>query len=306
MRLARSAPASAVLGRVVLAQSAGDADAIQFQIKRLQQVDGGWKLVSDNPAGPTFDAKPGTTVIARLEQAFHPEAIGPAQGTTLSDSELAPAFGLDELLPATGRHGGHLFLFIDGKGMLAAPDLVRDARVTQRPAETAFVLGRRPDGAYRYLGVGHWLDDEAAWQIPAADHETWRTWGEGRETSRTLPPGALARGQLVVDALLELPDAERWIDQGNGRRARVLGAAPRGGFRIDGGEGGFSERTISTTDVAWIVVAADNVQAHGGLLDEARVNLLRYLEGTPKGSTRWIDSRWALAAWQKTTPKSDT
>lgn len=28
----------------------------------------------------------------------------------------------------------------------------------------------------------------------------------------------------------------------------------------------------------------------GGLLDEERVNRLRYLEGTPKASTRWIDT----------------
>ena len=53
------------------------------------------------------------------------------------------------------------------------------------------------------------------------------------------------------------------------------------------------------TDVAWVVVAADDVRERGGVLDEARVNLLRYLAGTPKGSTRWVDTRWALAAWQK-------
>jgi hypothetical protein len=33
----------------------------------------------------------------------------------------------------------------------------------------------------------------------------------------------------------------------------------------------------------------------GGILDEARVNRLRYLEGTPKASTRWIDTGWAIA-----------
>ena len=81
------------------------------------------------------------------------------------------------------------------------------------------------------------------------------------------------------------------------RRARVLGAAPRGGLRIDGGDGGFAERTVSATDIAWVVVASQDVAATGGLLDEERVNRLRYLEGTPKGSTRWIDTGWAIAAW---------
>jgi superfamily II DNA or RNA helicase/diadenosine tetraphosphate (Ap4A) HIT family hydrolase len=299
MRLARSAPASSMLNRVVLVQAPGDGAGVLYQIKRLGQADGAWKLTSDNPAGPTFDATADTTVIARLEQSFHPNDLGPSVGVTLSEAELSGAFGLDELVPASGRYGGHLFIFIDAKGILRAPDEVRETRVTRRTAETAFVLAKRPDGAFRYLGVGRWIDDDAAWRITDADYETWRTWGEGRETSRRLPDGSLARAQLVVDALLTLPESERWLDQGNGRRARVLGPTSKGGFRIDGGDQGFAERTVSTTDVAWVVVAADDARERGGTLDEARINLLRYLEGTPKGSTRWIDSRWALAAWQK-------
>jgi hypothetical protein len=31
-----------------------------------------------------------------------------------------------------------------------------------------------------------------------------------------------------------------------------------------------------------------------GILDEERVNRLRYLEGTPRSSTRWIDTGWAM------------
>ena len=70
---------------------------------------------------------------------------------------------------------------------------------------------------------------------------------------------------------------------------RAVGAAEQGGLRIDGGPSGFRERTVSLLDVAWAVVAADDVAAHGGVLDEARVNL----DGTPKGATRWIDTGWA-------------
>ena len=37
-----------------------------------------------------------------------------------------------------------------------------------------------------------------------------------------------------------------------------------------------------------------SLDANGGLLDEHRVNRVRYLEGTPYDSTRWIDTRNAL------------
>ncbi|MEZ4314249.1 MAG: hypothetical protein R3F14_40025, partial [Polyangiaceae bacterium] len=60
-------------------------------------------------------------------------------------------------------------------------------------------------------------------------------------------------------------------------------------------DGGFGERTVSLTDIAWVLVASDDVAEGGGLLDEQRVNRLRYIEGTPKSATRWIDTGWALA-----------
>lgn len=70
----------------------------------------------------------------------------------------------------------------------------------------------------------------------------------------------------------------------------------QGGLRIDGGEGGFKERTVSLLDLGWALLAQDHTAEQGGLLDEALVNRLRYLEGTPQASTRWIDSGWAIAA----------
>ena len=39
----------------------------------------------------------------------------------------------------------------------------------------------------------------------------------------------------------------------------------------------------------------DGRSREGALLDEARVKRIRYLDGTPKGATRWIDMGWALA-----------
>jgi SOS-response transcriptional repressor LexA len=297
MRLARSAPASALENRVVLIQVPASFGS-QYQIKRLRRQDGKWRLASDNPEGPSFDTSEETVAIARLDRVFRPEALGPALGTVLSEAELPAAFGLEELATASGRHGGHLFVFIDAKGVLDAPDRVRFVPEPQRPSETAFVLSRRPDGAFRYLGVGRWLESELRWQIPDVDFETWRTWGEGREASRALPEGALARAQLVADAVLALPAETRWLEQPTGARARVVGAAARGGFRVDGGEGGFGERTVSITDLAWVVAADDAARDGGGILDEALVNRVRYLEGTPKGSTRWVDTGWALAAWR--------
>jgi len=118
--------------------------------------------------------------------------------------------------------------------------------------------------------------------------------------SRRLPDGALDKARSAAEALLSRPDPERWLQRGE-RRARVVGRARDGGLRIDGGDGGFAERTVSLTDLAWVIHAADDVASAGGLLDEARVNKLRYLDGTPKESTRWIDTGWAIAAWHAVT-----
>ena len=299
MRLARSASADALAGRVVLVQVPGEAFGSQYQIKRLVRRDGTLVLASDNPAGPTVTPDERMVAIARLEQAIRPEDLAPPVGSVLADAQLAAAFGLDELLAKTGRYGGHLFAFIDAKGLLVAPDRLGVPIADRRPGETAFALARRADGAWRYLGVARRSDDDATWAVPEVDFATWRAWGEGREASRRLPEGALARAQQMATAILSLDARDRWIEQAGPRRARVVGEAPRGGLRIDGGEGGFAERTVSLTDLAWVAAADDDVRAHGGLLDEERVNRLRYLDGTPKGSTRWIDMGWAIAAWSK-------
>ena len=55
-----------------------------------------------------------------------------------------------------------------------------------------------------------------------------------------------------------------------------------------------AERTVSLVDLGWVLIARDDARRSGGILDEPRVNRLRYLEGTPKVSTRWIDTGWAL------------
>jgi hypothetical protein len=234
--------------------------------------------------------------IARLERSLRPEDLAPAVGTVCDEAELAPLFGLDELPPRSDRHAGHLFLFVDQPDVLIEPDRVRFTGVTPRPAETAFVLARRDATHWQYLGVARQTEDRGTWSLPAVDLTTWRTWGKGREVSRRLPDGALDNARAAAEALLAQPEAQRWIQRGD-RRARIVGAARGGGLRIDGGPDGFTERTVSLVDLAWVIHAADDAASSGGLLDEARVNKLRYLEGTPRESTRWIDTGWAIAAW---------
>ena len=298
MRHARSAAASALENRVVLIQVPTASTDSQYQIKRLKRADSRWLLTSDNPAGPTFETGGETVAVARLERAIRPEELAPALGTLISEDALPTTFGLVSLDPKSGRSGGHLFVFIDQKKLLERPDRVRFMPEPQRPGETAFVLARKSTGAWKYLGVGRWLEEESRWQIPEVDLGTWREWGEGREVSRELPEGALQRAQLVVDAVIGLATEQRWLTQDNGRRARILGAADQGGLRIDGGEAGFGPRTVSLTDLAWVVVADDAARQSRAVLDEALVNRARYLEGTPRESTRWIDTAWALAAWK--------
>jgi hypothetical protein len=297
MRVARSMPASAVENRVVLVETSDDSFGAQYQIKRLVRRGTGWLLTSDNPEGPTIEATEEMVPIARLERAIRPERLGPAVGTVSEDHELAARFGLESVSPRSDRYSGHLFIFIDRKGMLEAPDRLRFAEITPRAAETAFVLIAR-QASWVYAGVARQTQERGVWSLPEVDYSTWQAWGEGREVSRRVPDGALARAQGVVEALLSRPDTERWLDRGDGNRARIVRAAPRGGLRIDGGEGGFAERTVSLQDLAWVIVADADVAEHGGVLDEARVNRLRYLEGTPKDSTRWIDTGWAIAAWK--------
>ena len=296
MRLARSMPASSVDGRVVLVQVEGDAHGAGYQIKRLKREGRGWQLVSDNPAGPTFTATDAMVPIARLERGIRPEDLAPSPGTLGDEAELTRQFGLEDLPTRSDRHAGHLFIFIDQPDVLVEPDRVRFTGVTPRPAETAFVLAKRDATCWQYLGIARQAEEGGRWSLPAVDLVTWRTWGKGREVSRRLPDGALDAARRLADALLAGPDTERWIQRGD-RRARIVGRARDGGLRIDGGPGGFVERTVSLTDLAWVIQAADDVANAGGLLDEARVNKLRYLDGTPEASTRWIDTGWAIVAW---------
>ena len=137
--------------------------------------------------------------IARLERGTSPSELAPPNGTVLNESDLPSQFGLDLLEPPSGRHG-HLFIFLSEKGQLSEPDRVNFTTVTPRPSETAFVLARRDDATWRYLGIARGTDEPGLWAIPDVDHSTWRAYGSGGNVSRRLPQGAKPRAQLIVNA----------------------------------------------------------------------------------------------------------
>ncbi|MEY4544388.1 MAG: hypothetical protein RL685_583 [Pseudomonadota bacterium] len=306
MRWDRGASAGSVEGRVVLIETRDAQDTFAYQVKRLVQQEGGWWLRSDNPQRTSFAAAEGMTVIARLMTTVSPEALAPPVGERLSPDAVAAAFGLPpELsLERTGRFGGHLFLLVEATGMFTEPDRLSVLVNDKRPGETAFVLARTPsDETWRYCGIARWLHEESQWTVPELDFATWRALGEGRDCSRRLPTAAKDRANAQLDELLRRILPGEWLQHG-AQRCRLVARTAKG-VRIDGGEGGFAERTVSITDLAWVILTAEDVAKNGGLLDEVRVNRLRYLQGTPKGSTRWIDTGWAIAIFGNTSPKSN-
>jgi superfamily II DNA or RNA helicase/diadenosine tetraphosphate (Ap4A) HIT family hydrolase len=290
-KLSRGVGLGAVKDRVALLQTDVSGDHA-FQVKRVVQEESRWLLRSENLERPSYEATDATIPIATLVDIFRPEQLAPSVGALLDAKELQERFGF-EGDPVTGRVRGHLFIVLDGDAVLVEPDCARLRVADRRPGETAFVLASTASSdVWRYCGVGRVTDDETEWAIPEVDFATWRARGAGREASRRLPRGVEERAQAIVEAMPTAVGDEGWIE-GRGRRCRIVGRSARGGLRIDGGPDGFAERTVSIVDIAWVLVAEDHVRENGGVLDEARVNRLRYLEGTPKGSTRWIDTGWA-------------
>jgi superfamily II DNA or RNA helicase/diadenosine tetraphosphate (Ap4A) HIT family hydrolase/HKD family nuclease len=284
---ARGLGAAAVVGAVCLL-ARGDVHTGQtHHLKRVVRRGRALHLRSDNPASPELPVTDGTAVIARLVDVVRPEALAPTQGTVLSD--IGAAFGLSEPPPAgTSRIDGHLFLCVDGPGALTAPDRLAWRVRDRGEAETAYVLTALGAG-WRYAGVGRW--DGTAWTFPAVDFATWRALGEGRSASRALDPLWASAAEAMVAHLDAAHAPGDWLE-GRGRRCRFHGRSARGGVRID--HDTMKQRTVSALDLAWVIQAYDRRNEHGDRVDEAWVNALRYLDGTPKASTRWIDTGWAL------------
>lgn len=257
-----------------------------FQVRFVSEASG-WKVEPIHPEAPSPS-------LLKPVVALPPERIGPERGARLEPEAMMNAFGVQGT-PETGRHGGFLFLCISEKGALLEPDRIGLRIGDRRPEETAFVLtSHEPRRAWRYWGVARWREDEGLWCLPKpVDHATWRDLGQGRTSSNRLPAEAENRARAWVAELLRRIPPGGFLEH-DGKRCRILGSAPKGGLRIDGGQGGFKERTVSLTDLAWVLLARDEARKANEPLDETRVNRLRYLDGTPKGSTRFIDTGWAL------------
>ncbi|MBK8690983.1 MAG: DEAD/DEAH box helicase family protein [Deltaproteobacteria bacterium] len=295
LRWMRGAPVEAMRDRVVLVQSTTRDVGMRFQLKRLVERDGRWWFVSAASGGPEFPADEHSVVLARVERVFRPESLGPAPGARLTEEEIVRAMGGEG--SRAPRIQGHRMLWVEAPGQLRAPDRIDDA-TARLPGETAFVFTRiAPGEPWCSRGVARWREAEGCWAFEAVDHATWKALGQGRSASRTLPDEVTGRVDAWVDALMREPGAGTVVTV-EGKRLRIVGRSAGGGLRIDGGDGGFAERTVSRTDLAWVLLAAEDAAANGGVLDEARVNRLRYLEGTPKSATRWIDTGWALGLWR--------
>ena len=288
MDWARGAAIDAFEGRVALVGRGDPHAGPTHHLKRVASTDGGIVLGSDNPNSPDLETGSDTALLARLAAVVRPEELAPRVGAVVGD--VAAAFGVSEH-PAVGisRVDGHLFLLVAEEGRLVEPDRVAWAVPEQTPSETAYVLTMQGE-AWRYAGVGRASGDQ--WSIPAVDHPTWRVWGQGRGVSRRLD-GRWAQGAAAMVVFLEGALASGDSIEERSRSCRFRGATSTGGVRVDH-ERMKTPRTVTANDLAWVLAARNDVERNGGVLDEARVNFVRYLEGTPKSSTRWIDTGWAL------------
>jgi hypothetical protein len=114
--------------------------------------------------------------VARLERVIRPESLAPPVGTIVREDELTARFGMASIAAHSGRYDGHLFVFVDLKGVLVEPDSIEYSAKPQRPGETAFVLAKQGDEGWRYLGVARSSGTDGAWHIEAVDHATPPTW----------------------------------------------------------------------------------------------------------------------------------
>ena len=289
---ARGKGLGAVRGRVGLVGVGDAAGDRQFLLKRVVETPAGMRLRSENRQYPELPATRETQVVALQRGVVRPEELAPAAGSIIATQDLAPAFAVQEVPTAPwSRVDGHLFVLVAEPGLLVKPDRLRFEAAGHRPGETAFVLTAGDDDTWWYGGVARWQVDEGLWSLPAVDFATWRALGQGRSASKRLAPQWEQEARKLAGEISSRTGT--WVE-GRGKGCRIVGTSARGGVRIDGGPEGFAERTVSVVDLAWVLAAQAEGASSGALLDEAAVNRLRYLDGTPKGSTRWIDTGWAL------------
>jgi hypothetical protein len=146
------------------------------------------------------------------------------------------------------------------------------------------------------------MADEGLWLVPELDWHSWKGLGSGRNASRRLSEPLVSAAKALVARILETSDRTGGGLEAGGQALRVIGPAREGGVRIDGGPSGFAERTVSLVDLGWVLAAAEEAGKNRLLLDEALVNRLRYIDGTPRESSRWIDTKHALDLFRAVSP----
>ena len=223
--------------------------------------------------------------------------FGWSVGDVLEESELLEVVEdtPDEDLALRQARTGEHVLFLADRGALVTPtrttSVTASAEVVEAVALTATGDG---DARWRVHGPARREAGEDEWSIDEVDFTTWRLLGSKRGASRELPAGYSDWAKAYAARIVAEVGRGAVIQRG-GKTLRVLDLSARGGVRVDGGEGGFGARTVSALDLAW--AKSTHARVEGGdldALDQRAVNLLRYLPGTPRGSTRYIDTGHAL------------
>ncbi len=283
-RWRRDAPLADIIGRIACI-GRGEEGQASYHVKRVVQTPAGVELRSEERGHGSLPASPSDRVLALVERVVRPEQLAPDRLAVGALSELFP--WVDDEPPAGwARFGGHLFLVLDRQGQALHPMLVEVLVPRLRPSETAYVCHRHRD-SWRYLGVGR-SSDGRSWSLAEMDFVAWsalRASGTRGGLSRDLPERAANLAREFVASLHA--GSQRVLA---GRTLTVLRTTSSGGVRVED-PGRVRERSVSQTDLAWVLWAGEEFK---GVLDAARVHQLRYIEGTPRASTRWLDTGYAL------------
>ncbi len=231
----------------------------------------------------------------------HDQRIAPP-GALLDEATITRLLGVKPDGARWQRQNNTLTLWLDDPALwrdaehVTLPDAPRD------PNLTAHALLRLPDqDGWRYLGLAIPIadHDNTAWQVAPLDFATWRALNPRGGASRPLPPYAEALALRYLAQLHHSLTPGQWLEA-DGKRFRVVKVREGAGVTIDGGPGGFKPRNVSLTDLAWALLALDG-QADSA--SKALIHALRYWPGTPRGSTRYIDTLWAQRIIEASPPR---